>query len=70
MSSTITLRLPRELKDKMRRHPRPWSEELRNYIEQRIHSLELIEALDQIETRAKTRPTPDSTPLIREDRKR
>jgi hypothetical protein len=38
--------------------------------EQRTHSLELIEALDQIETRTKTRPTPDSTPLIREDRKR
>jgi hypothetical protein len=70
MSSTITLRLPRELKEKIRRHPRPWSEELRTYIELRIRSLELIEALDEIEARAETRLTPDSTPLIREDRKR
>jgi len=70
MSSTVTIRLPRELKEKMRRHPRQWSEELRTYIEERIRTLELIDALDEIEERAKTRPTPDSTPLIREDRRR
>ncbi len=70
MSSTITIRLPRELKEKMRRHPRPWSEELRAYIEERVRTLELVEALDEIEARAETRRVPDSTPLIREDRRR
>lgn len=70
MSSTITIRLPKELKEKMRRHPRPWSEELRAYIEERVRTLELVEALDEIEARAEARRVPDSTPLMREDRRR
>jgi hypothetical protein len=70
LSSTLTIRLPRELKERMRCQPADWSEELRAYIEERVRSLELLEALDSIEERAKTRPAPDSTPLIREDRRR
>ena len=54
----------------MRRHPRPWSEELRAYIEERVRTLEFVESLDEMEARAEARRVPDSTPLIREVRRR
>jgi predicted DNA-binding protein len=71
MSSTFTIRIPQELKEKMKKVNAKWSEELRNYIEERIKHLELINTLREIESRAKKRQVKiDSTTLIREDRER
>lgn len=71
MSTTITIRVPRELKEKMKENPQEWSEEVRNFIEQRVRNLELQKTLEEIGTRAeKRRVKIDSTTFIREDRER
>ena len=71
MSTTITIRIPRELKEKMKENPQEWSEEVRNFIEQRVRNLELQKTLEEVGTRAeKTCAKIDSTTLIREDRER
>ena len=71
MSSTFTVRIPQELKEKMKGLPAEWSEEVRNFIEERVKHLELIKTIEEIEMKAKKRQlTVDSTTLIREDRKR
>ena len=71
MSSTFTVRIPRELKEKMKRFPVEWSEEVRRFIEEKVKRLELMEAIEEIELRAeKRRLRVDSARLIREDRER
>jgi len=40
------------LKEKMRRYRINWSEEIRRFIENRIRALELLEILNEIESRA------------------
>jgi len=71
MSATITIRIPRELKEKMKKLPTEWSKEIRGFIEDRVRHLMLIKALEEIEPRAKRRKLKvDSTELIREDRGR
>jgi hypothetical protein len=71
MSTTITIRIPRELKEKMKENPQEWSEEVRNFIEERVRNLELQRALQEIGSRAERRRVKiDSTVLIREDRER
>ena len=71
MSTTITIRVPRELKEKMKQNPAEWSEEVRHFIEEKIRNLELQRMLEEIESKAKKRGVKtDSTTLIREDRQR
>jgi len=71
MSSTFTVRIPQELKEKMKELPAEWSEEVRNFIEERVKHLELTKTIEKIEMKAKKRQlTVDSTTLIREDRER
>ena len=71
MSSTYTIRIPEELKEKMRQTDLVWSEEIRSFIEQRINSLRLIEVLDDVGERSEERVlSTDSTILIRENRER
>lgn len=71
MSSTYTIRIPRDLKEKMEKNPEEWSVEIRNFLEQRVKQVELMKTIKQIESRAKQRNTKaDSTLLIREDRER
>ncbi len=71
MSSTYTIRIPRDLKEKMEKNPEEWSVEIRNFLEERIKQIELMKTLQQIESRAEQRKTKtDSTTLIREDRER
>ena len=71
MSTTITIRIPRELKEKMKENPQEWSEEVRSFIEERVRDLELEKTLEEIGSRAeKRRVKIDSTILIREDRER
>ena len=71
MSSTITIRVTRELKEKMKKTPAKWSDEIRTFIEDRVKHLELMEAIEEIGLSAeKRRLTIDSTELIRADRER
>jgi hypothetical protein len=71
MSSTYTIRIPRDLKEKMEKNPEEWSVEIRNFLEERVKQIELMKTLQQIESRAEKRKTKtDSTILIREDRER
>ena len=71
MSSTYTIRIPRDLKEKMNKNPQKWSLEIRNFLEERVKQVELIQTIQQINSRAQKRNTQaDSTILIREDRER
>ena len=72
MSSTYTIRIPRDLKEKMEKNPEEkWSQEIRNFLEERVKQIELVKTIQQIETRAENRKTKtDSTILLREDRER
>ena len=72
MSSTYTIRIPRDLKEKMEKNSEEaWSVEIRNFLEERVKQIELMQTLQQIESRAQKRKTKtDSTILIREDRER
>lgn len=68
-SKVISIRLPKELINRMKRFDINWSEEIRKFIEERLKSYELIESIQQIKSRAgKRRVSMDSTILIREDR--
>ena len=71
MSSTYTIRIPRDLKERMERNPAEWSVEIRNFLQERVKQLELLNTIQQISSRAEKRNTKtDSTLLIREDRER
>ena len=71
MSTTYTIRIPRELKEKMEKNPAEWSREIRDFLEERVRQIELMKTMQQIEPRAEKRKTKtDSTILIREDRER
>jgi hypothetical protein len=71
MSSTYTIRIPRDLKEKMEKNPEEWSLEIRNFLEERVKQVELMKTIQQIGSRAEKRNTQvDSTLLIREDRER
>jgi len=71
MSTTITIRIPHELKERMKQNPAEWNTEVRHFIERRIKNLELQKTLKKIEPKAQKRHAKtDSTILIREDRER
>lgn len=71
MSSTFTIRIPLELKQKMKKFPEKWSEMVRRFIEERVKQLELLNTIEEVELRAGKRMLKvDSTTLIREDRER
>ncbi len=71
MSDVLTIRVPKDLKERMRRLDNSWSEEIRDFIEERIRQLELAELIEET-TKNPSRPRTriDSTHLIREDRER
>lgn len=71
MSTTFSIRIPRELKEKIEQNPADWSQEVRDFLAERIKQIELMKTLQEIESRAEKRKTKiDSTTLIREDRER
>ncbi|MEM2593502.1 MAG: VapB-type antitoxin [Candidatus Bathyarchaeia archaeon] len=71
MSSTFTIRIPKELREQMRRLPVEWSGEVRRFIENRVRQLELAEVIRSVRVRAELRRvSTDSVSLIREDRER
>ena len=69
MASTFTVRIPREMKARMRKLNVKWSEEIRGFIEERVKHLELVKAIEEAGSRAAKRKVKvDSTILIRKDR--
>jgi hypothetical protein len=71
MSETFSVRIPRELKEKIDQNPADWSQEVRNFLTERVKQLELLKILQQLDSQPNTRKTKvDSTLLIREDRER
>ena len=71
LSDVVSVRVPRELKEKMRKYSIDWSSEIRRFIEERVRALELLEVIEHIERRARSRRVRvDSVNLIREERER
>ncbi|MCE4614423.1 MAG: hypothetical protein F7B60_02685 [Desulfurococcales archaeon] len=69
MSDVISVRVSKELKEKMKKYPVDWSGEVRRFLEDRVKVLEFLETLDNIEKKAgKRRTRVDSVDLIRESR--
>lgn len=70
-STVITIRISKELREKMKKININWSEEIRRFIENKIKSYELLEVFEEIRSRAKKRRVNvDSAQLIREDREK
>lgn len=75
MSETISIRVPKELKERMKRYNNVnWSEYLRGKIEEKLvleGLKELSKKIEEAKRRIPPSPTPDfSTKAIREDRER
>jgi len=69
VSEVVSVRVPKELKEKMKKYNIDWSREIKGFIEEKVRTLELLEVIDDIELRAEKRKTKvDSTKLIRESR--
>jgi hypothetical protein len=71
--NVITVRIPSELKKKMKQVKVNWSEYIRNSIQKKIEQQELESAsakIDQIRTRTKPVPTEELVSWVREDRER
>ena len=69
LSDVISIRVPRELKEKMRKYRVDWSKEVRGFLEERVRVLELLEVLDDVGKKVgKRRIRVDSVKLIRETR--
>jgi hypothetical protein len=69
LSDVVSVRVPRELKEKMKKYRVDWSREIRGFIEERVRILEFLEMLDSIEEKAERRRTRvDSAKIIRESR--
>ncbi len=71
MSTTFTIRLPRELKERALRLKVNWAEEVRRFLERKVREYELLRLLEELEAKARKRKVSvDSVSLIREDRSR
>jgi predicted DNA-binding protein len=69
MSDVVSVRVPKELKKKMKKFNIDWSSEIRRFIEERVKELELLELIDEVEEKAKKRKTRvDFVKLIKESR--
>ena len=68
-SDLIVIRVPKELKKRMKNARINWSEEIRAFIERRLRNYELYNMLKTIRERSRKRKVfTESTKLIREDR--
>ncbi len=69
MSGLISIRIPDELQEQMKRHKVNWSGMVRAYLESQIKQIELLEFLKGNSVALKrTKVHADSAVLIREDR--
>jgi len=70
-SSTFTIRLARELRERLKKIRVRWSNEVRAFIEERVKHPEFLETIEEIESRAEKRQLKvDSIQLIRDDGER
>ncbi len=72
-TNVITVKIPSELKKKMKQVKVNWSEYIRDSIKKKIDEQKMKEAsskLDQIRMKAKPVPTEELVSWIREDRER
>jgi hypothetical protein len=71
MSETFSVRIPRTLKEKLEANPDDWSQEVRDFLTERVKQKELLAILKELDAQSEKRKTKiDSTALIREDRER
>lgn len=72
MSEVVAVRVPRELKEKMKKYLIDWSDEIRRFLEERVKDLEFLELLDNIKGKARKRRRTriDSVKIIREEREK
>ncbi len=71
MSETFSVRIPKELKEKIEQNPADWSQEVRNFLAERVKQMELLKVLEELDRQPNKRKTKtDSVTLIREDRER
>lgn len=71
MSETFSVRIPKELKEKIDKNPADWSKEVKDFLTERVKQKELLNILKEIDSQPEKRKTKiDSTELIREDRER
>jgi hypothetical protein len=71
MSETFSVRIPRALKEKLEQNPADWSQEVRDFLTERVKQKELLTILKELDAQSEKRKTKiDSTALIREDRER
>ncbi len=71
MSDVVSVRVPKELKERMKKYRVNLGEEVRRFLEERVRVFEFLEMLDNIERRAKKRRIRiDSAELIREMREK
>ena len=71
MSVTFSVRIPRELKEKIEQTPADWSQEVRDFLIERIKQMELLKTLQELDNQPDKRKTKiGSSALIREDRER
>ncbi|ASJ04567.1 type II toxin-antitoxin system VapB family antitoxin [Thermococcus barossii] len=69
--AVIIIRVPDELKEKMKKYDINWSEEIRRFIEQKIRDEEKAKLLDEIDSFLKSVPTLErgkATKLVRDSR--
>ncbi len=68
-TTVITVRIPKELRERMARIDINWSEKIREFIAETVERYEAIELVKELRGRArKRRVRVDSTMLIRQDR--
>jgi hypothetical protein len=71
MSVTFSVRIPRELKEKIEQNPADWSQEVRDFLNERIKQMELLKIIQELDNQPDKRKTKiDSATLIRQDRER
>ena len=71
MSETFSIRIPKELKEKIEKNPADWSQEIREFLTERVKQIELLKTIEEIDSRPEKRKVQiDSVTLIREDRER
>jgi predicted DNA-binding protein len=45
MSETFSIRIPKELKEKIEKNPADWSQEVREFLAERVKQIELIKTI-------------------------
>ena len=48
----LSIRVPKELKERMKRYRVDWSKEIRTFIEERVKALEFLDLLNSVEKNA------------------